>query len=104
MIHKPTLEVAAAEVVVGEVVVWGSDVLDAGVGEGKPGAVAGGIGVVAGEDAAIAGQAGEIGEGWAAGSTAQGGDVAKVAAFLPGEHAVELAFDEEESSEADPEV
>ena len=68
------------------------------------GLVAGEIVVIYSEDAWVAGEGGKVGEVEAIGGTAERGDVAKVVSFLPDKHTIELAFDEEESSEADPEV
>ena len=42
------------------------------------GEVAGGVGVVDGEDAGVSGEGSEVGEGGAVGSAAQGGNVTKV--------------------------
>ena len=61
--------------------------------------VAGGVGVVDGEDAGVAGKGGEVGGGQAAGGAAEGGDIegqrwagCRGCGGLQGEDAVENAF------------
>jgi len=87
----------AGAVVIGEIVIWGgNDLNPAERAQVLAGAVAGGVSVVDGEDGLVAGESDQVGEGGMVGSTSQGGNVEEVVGMLPGEHAVEFAFGEEE--------